>query len=112
MVSQSIPAPAHKHYMLYLQRASAPAKTPVQPVWHMLWSTEAEDHEREPVVALAHAETFEGLPGGSGHAGWLVSSSRGCLNLWECFPGSGSGDPALMVRSKSDCPSPQASSSP
>lgn len=64
----------------------------------MLWSTEAEDHEREPVVALAHAEKLEGLPGGAGHAGWLVSSSRGCLNLWECYPGSGSGDAALMVR--------------
>ena len=64
----------------------------------MLWSTEAEDHEKEPVVALAHAESVEGLPGGPGHAGWLVSSSRGCLNLWECYPGSGSGDAALMVR--------------
>ncbi len=64
----------------------------------MLWSTEAEDHEKEPVTSLAHAESLEGLPGGPGHAGWLVSSSRGCLNLWECYPGSGSGDAALMVR--------------
>ena len=64
----------------------------------MLWSTDVEDHAREPVVALAHAEVLEDLPGGgAGHAGWLVSSSRGCLNLWECYPGSGSGDAALMV---------------
>ena len=69
-----------------------------RPVWHMLWGTESDDHAREPVVALAHAEVLDGLPDGAGHAGWLISSSRGCLNLWECYPGSGSGDAALMVR--------------
>ena len=67
--------------------------------WHAVWGTDAEDHLKEPVLALAFAESLEGLPGGdAGHAGWLISSSRGILNLWECTPGSASGDPALMVR--------------
>ena len=64
-----------------------------------MWGAEAEDHNKEPVLALAFAESLEGLPGGgAGHAGWLISSSRGMLNLWECTPGSASGDPALMVQ--------------
>lgn len=63
-----------------------------------MWGTESEDHNKEPVLALAFAERLEGLPGGGGgHADWLISSSRGMLNLWECTPGSASGDPALMV---------------
>lgn len=29
-------------------------------------------------------------------AGWLISSSRGLLNLWEASPSAGRGEPALM----------------
>lgn len=29
-------------------------------------------------------------------AGWLISSSRGLLNLWEASPSGGRGEPALM----------------
>jgi hypothetical protein len=30
----------------------------------------------------AYVPQIAGLPGGDGHAGWLISGSRGLLNLW------------------------------
>jgi hypothetical protein len=35
------------------------------------------------VAAVAYAKSMPGLPGGDGHSGWLVTSSKGVLNLWE-----------------------------
>lgn len=65
--------------------------------WHAVWGSDVEDHNKEPVLTMAFEETLKGLPSGGSHAGWLISSSRGLMNLWECSPGSASGDPALMV---------------
>lgn len=46
---------------------------------------------------MAYVPQIAGLPGGDGHAGWLISSSRGLLNLWEASPSGGrGGEPALM----------------
>jgi len=54
------------------------------------------DHDMNDVGAVAYAPMLRELPGGDGHAGWLLSSSKNMLNLWECT--SGSGAPALQVR--------------
>lgn len=45
---------------------------------------------------MVYVPQIAGLPGGEGHAGWLISSSRGLLNLWEASPSGGRGEPALM----------------
>jgi hypothetical protein len=49
------------------------------------------------VQALAYLPSIKGLPGGDGHGGWLISSSKGMLNLWECNYGGGRDHPSLMV---------------
>jgi len=49
---------------------------------------------------MSYCPQIDGLPGGDGHAGWLVSASRQILNLWECSPGGGGGPgglPSVMV---------------
>lgn len=48
--------------------------------------------------ALQYSPFFEGLPGGDGHGGWLVSSSKQLLVLWQCNLGGGRGEISLMVR--------------
>lgn len=35
------------------------------------------------MASVAYGKSMPGLPGGDGHAGWLVTSSKGVLNLWE-----------------------------
>ncbi|PSC73489.1 WD40 repeat [Micractinium conductrix] len=46
---------------------------------------------------MHYVPQIAGLPGGSGHAGWLISAGRGLLNLWEASPSGGrSGEPALL----------------
>lgn len=47
--------------------------------------------------ALLYAPSLPGLPGGGAHGGWLISSSRNVLNLWECSKGGRGGMPALML---------------
>ncbi|GLI67658.1 hypothetical protein VaNZ11_011909 [Volvox africanus] len=75
-------------------RASAVASGPV---WGSCLVTDAVDHNRDPVPALQYCPVLEGLPGGDGHGGWLISSSRRMLNLWECSAGGGRGTPSLML---------------
>ena len=60
-----------------------------------LWRADADAHEHGSVSAVAHTPALDGLPGGDGHLGWLVSASENLLNLWEC--GSGRGAPALQA---------------
>lgn len=62
------------------------------------WRTDAADHSGDAVTAMAYARSYEGLPGGDGHAGWLVSASRGLLNLWECSASGGRGEASLTAR--------------
>ena len=66
--------------------------------WQVGWRTDGGDHGGHPVSALAYAPRIAGLPGGDGHAGWLVSASRQLLNLWECSASAGKGEPSLQVR--------------
>ncbi|KAF5828477.1 WD40-repeat-containing domain protein [Dunaliella salina] len=81
--------------------AAAPPPPPSvrQPPWEAVWTTDPADHNNDPVHALAYCPTISGLPGGDGHAGWLISSSRHTLNLWEATPGGGakSGEPSIMM---------------
>jgi hypothetical protein len=49
---------------------------------------------------MAYAPSFEGLPGGDGHAGWLVTASAGLLNLWECSASGGRGEASLTARAR------------
>ncbi|GAB4814875.1 hypothetical protein N2152v2_001921 [Parachlorella kessleri] len=65
--------------------------------WQLCWSTDAQDHNADPVSALAYLPALPGLPGGDNHPGWLVSSSRAMLNLWECSHSGGRGEPALTM---------------
>ncbi len=62
------------------------------------WRTDAGDHGGDAVTAMAYAPSFEGLPGGDGHAGWLVTASAGLLNLWECSASGGRGEASLTAR--------------
>ncbi|KAL4419287.1 hypothetical protein ABPG77_008337 [Micractinium sp. CCAP 211/92] len=57
---------------------------------------DAAEHNNEPISSMVYVPQIAGLPGGEGHAGWLISSSRGLLNLWEASPSAGRGEPALM----------------
>ncbi|KXZ49128.1 hypothetical protein GPECTOR_23g57 [Gonium pectorale] len=65
--------------------------------WEVCLVTDTMDHNRDPVQALQYCTAIDGLPSGDGHGGWLVSSSRKLLNLWECSAGGGRGAPSLML---------------
>jgi hypothetical protein len=66
--------------------------------WKRCYSTGREEHNNDAVRCASYSATFAGLPGGDGHAGWLVTSSQGLLNLWECSGGGGQGgEPSLML---------------
>eukprot|EP00798_Chlamydomonas_sp_ICE-L_P025669 gene25669-11335_t len=67
------------------------------PAWTAAYSTDPADHNNDGVYAISYCPQFDGLPGGDGHAGWLISSSKHMLNLWECSGGGGQGQPSLMV---------------
>ena len=57
--------------------------------WKECWRTGADEHSNDAVQAMAYAPLLDGLPGGDGHGGWLVSASKNLLNLWECNAGRG-----------------------
>jgi hypothetical protein len=59
------------------------APAPASSGWQQAYATELEDHNGQVVSAVAYAKALQGLPGGDGHAGWLVTSSKGMINLWE-----------------------------
>ncbi|KAF8060010.1 hypothetical protein HT031_004948 [Scenedesmus sp. PABB004] len=64
--------------------------------WRECFATDPEEHAGGAVTALAYVPELPGLPSFDGHAGWLVTGSRGMLNLWEANRAA-SGDMALMV---------------
>jgi hypothetical protein len=64
------PAPAQPY-----STPAAPAAADAALRWRHCFSSEPEDHDKKSVTALAYAQTLPGLPGGDGHAGWLVSAA-------------------------------------
>ncbi|KAK9819406.1 hypothetical protein WJX81_008395 [Elliptochloris bilobata] len=78
-------------------RQLPPAGMSPAPGWRACWRTDAADHSGDAVTAMAYSPSYEGLPGGDGHAGWLVTASRGLLNLWECSASGGRGEASLTV---------------
>jgi hypothetical protein len=78
--------------------ATDTAPAPASSNWKHAFSTESEEHGGQLVAALAYCKQMPPpLPSGDGHSGWLVSSSKGVLNLWEtnrAVPG----ECVLMVR--------------
>ncbi|KAL3702323.1 hypothetical protein R1sor_020345 [Riccia sorocarpa] len=65
--------------------------------WRGRWTTAAAEHNRECVTGMVYVPVLEGLEGGEAFTGWLVSSSRRMLNLWECTSYTRPGEPALQV---------------
>jgi hypothetical protein len=88
-------APAYAEYADH--SSPAPAAEPSMGAWDLVWTTDPEDHARDAVTAAAWAPALPGLPGGDGHAGWLITGSCGLVQLWECSPSAGRGEPALAV---------------
>jgi hypothetical protein len=65
----------------------------------MCWSTDVADHSGDAVSAMVYVPALPGLPGGDGHAGWLISASHQLLNLWEGSASGGQGEPSLQANS-------------
>ena len=66
--------------------------------WRLVFSADAAEHNGEAVAAVLWRASVPDLPGGDGHAGWLVSAGRGVLNLWECSASGGrGGEPSVML---------------
>ncbi|KAI8476077.1 MAG: WD40-repeat-containing domain protein [Monoraphidium minutum] len=62
------------------------------------FASDAGDHGGNPIAALSWVPRLPGLPGGDGHMGWLISSGRSLVNLFECNAGgSVKGEPSLML---------------
>eukprot|EP00887_Chlorella_sp_A99_P002337 scaffold10.g2337.t1 len=76
--------------------AAAPAARYGGPSWQCVWTTDPAEHGGSAVQSLCYLPSVPGLPGGDGHAGWVVSSSKGLLNLWEASPSGGRGEASLM----------------
>jgi hypothetical protein len=85
------PAPAQSYSTP--AAAAAPAAADAALRWRHCFSSEPEDHDKKAVTALAYAQTLPGLPGGDGHAGWLVSGA-GC-----CWP-TRHGGPVLAAQAQ------------
>ena len=80
------------------QAAPTPAAAAAAPAWRQCFSSDPADHAGGAVAALAYVPRIVGLPAGDGHHGWLISSARGVVNLFECNAGGGSkGIPSLML---------------
>lgn len=81
------------------QAEPAPAaQASVGPVWSQCYASDASDHSNSAVSAITYVPRLVGLPAGDGHQGWLISSSRNLLNLFECNAGGGSkGEPSLVL---------------
>ncbi|KAL4856499.1 hypothetical protein ACK3TF_002982 [Chlorella vulgaris] len=89
----------------FQQPAAAPAAAVVSTAartggglaWQLCWTTDAAEHSSEAISSMAYVPQIAGLPGGDGHAGWLISGSRGLLNLWEASPSGGRGGEASLM---------------
>ena len=65
--------------------------------WKGRWTTAVTEHNREVVNVMLYAAELDGLVGEEVHTGWLISSSKKLLNLWECCGYSRPSEPALQV---------------
>lgn len=71
----------------------------LEPQYEEIWR--ADGHDNKIVTALAFTPEIEGLPAlSNGHSGWLVSSSKNLMVLWECI--ADEGEIALQVLQKTD----------
>jgi hypothetical protein len=70
-------APAYAEYTNDATPASA--AEPSMGAWDLVWAIDPEDRARDAVTAAAWAPALPGLPGGDGHAGWLVTGSCGLV---------------------------------
>ena len=66
--------------------------------WTRLWCTDELDNDTVSISGLVHAPSMPGLPGGNGHAGYLVSAAGQLLNLYECSASGGRGEASLQVQ--------------
>lgn len=66
-------------------------------LWRGRWTTAAAEHNRDSVTALNFSHSFGGLSERESHTGWLISSSKNLLNLWECVARKKPGDSPLQV---------------
>ena len=66
--------------------------------WTRLWCTDELDNDTVSISGLVHAPSMPGLPGGDGHAGYLVSAAGQLLNLYECSASGGRGEASLQVQ--------------
>ncbi|XP_024381728.1 uncharacterized protein [Physcomitrium patens] len=65
--------------------------------WKGRWTTAVTEHNRDAVNVMLYASELDGLVGEEVHTGWLISSSKRLLNLWECCGYSKASEPALQV---------------
>jgi hypothetical protein len=106
------PPPPQQQLQQQQQRAPAPPPAPPAAApyaygggisappsasWQRVWRADPSEHSNAAVSALFWRSGYDSLPGGDGHAGWLVSATKGLLNLWECSPSAGVGEPAVTV---------------
>ncbi|GAX81925.1 hypothetical protein CEUSTIGMA_g9353.t1 [Chlamydomonas eustigma] len=66
-------------------------------VWRWVYQSDPMEHNSDPVHSMAYTAQIDGLPQGDGHGGWLISSSRNMLNLWECNMGGGPSLPSVIM---------------
>ena len=63
----------------------------------MVWRTDPMDNDGAAISSLVHVPSLPGLPGGDGHAGYLITAAGQLLNLYECSASGGRGEASLQV---------------
>ena len=66
-------------------------------IWSTVWRTDDLDSDGALISGLAHVPGLPNLPGGDGHAGYLISAANQVLNLYECSASGGRGEASLQV---------------
>eukprot|EP01018_Ginkgo_biloba_P028352 Gb_34591 [translate_table: standard] len=65
--------------------------------WKRRMTTAGTKHNRDSITAMCYLPSFEELKGADDNSGWLISSSKKHLNLWQCTSGSSVSEPSLQV---------------